>query len=69
MQFRVPVIYDRVMDGIAMILFPSRRYLNLTLACYLIGIAVGLVWFTGNWLWAPGVLLCAVFAWMMQKWM
>lgn len=69
MKFRVPAWYDPLMDVIAMIVFPSRKYLNLTLAFYAVMIAVGMVWWSGNWLWAPGVLLCGAFAYIMDRMM
>lgn len=69
MRFRVPVIYDRAMDAIAMVLFPSRRYVTLTLALYFVLLAVGAVWLTGNWLWLIAVALCAAMAWIIDRWM
>ena len=69
MQFRVPAIYDKVMDRIALVLFPSRRYAQVMLVAYVLLIAAGLVWYTSNWLWAPATLLCVALAWMVDRWL
>lgn len=68
MRFRVPAWYDGLMDTIAIIIFPSRKYLHLTLLFYFALMAAALVWWSGNWLWAPAVLSCAALAWILDRW-
>lgn len=68
MAAKVWQLYDRVMDGIAVLVFPSQKYIHATLALYVLILAIGLVWYTSNWLWIPAVVLSMIMAWMIFEW-
>jgi hypothetical protein len=57
-----------LLDWLALILFPSRKHINLTLGVYTVIIAVGMAWYFANWLWAPAVVLSMIMAWMLFEW-
>jgi hypothetical protein len=59
---------NRLLDWVALILFPSRKYLNLTLGAYTVIFAVGMAWYFANWLWAPAVVLSMIMSWMLFEW-
>jgi len=61
-------LYNQVLDVLAYILFPSAKYMYLTLIFYTVAMGIGLSLFTGVWLWLPAVVLCMVFAWMLWEW-
>jgi hypothetical protein len=81
MRTKVWKLYDRTMDGIAMILFPANKptrfwigkhqlhSTDITIAIYTLLIGIGLAWFFANWLWFPGTLLCMAMAAMMHRMM
>jgi hypothetical protein len=76
MRFRLPAIYDKIMDGLANVLFPPPvkiigdfTAVELTLTIYFIIAAAGAIWWTGNWMWGLAVPLCAALAWMVDRWM
>jgi len=56
MKIPIPVWYDTIMDVIATIVFPSRKYVTLTLIFYTAALAIGLSWYFDNWIWAPAVI-------------
>jgi hypothetical protein len=68
MKFRLPSLVDWLLDGMACLLFPSKKYLNHTLVIYTVLATVVVVWYTSNWLWVPAMALSMVFAWMLLEW-
>jgi len=68
MKIPIPASFDRVMDFIAMIVFPSRRWITVTLIAYTLIIGIGLSLWLGSWLWFPGTVLCMLLAWMINEW-
>jgi hypothetical protein len=58
----------QLLDLLALILFPSRKHINLILGVYTVIIAVGLAWYFANWLWIPATILCMALAWMLLAW-
>lgn len=69
MKIPIPPIYDRIMDRIALILFPSRKYVTPTLWFYTVVMAVGLSWYFGSWLWGLAVIASMLLVWIMLEWM
>jgi hypothetical protein len=67
MKIPIPKFYDRVMDVIAIVLFPSQKYVYATLAGYTMLLAGGLAWYFDSWLWVPAVGLSMIMAWLMLE--
>jgi hypothetical protein len=63
MKIPIPKFYDQAMDVLAAILFPSRKYVWVTLVCYAILLAGGLAWYFDSWLWVPAVGISMLLAW------
>jgi hypothetical protein len=84
MRIRIPnrlaKYYDRTMDAIAIAIFPPPKKIGLRiagyeitlteimLAIYTITIAVGLMIYFENWLWAAATILLMVFGAMAMAW-
>jgi len=74
-------LYNRSMDGLAMLLFPANKptrfwiaghrihSTEITLVFYTLLIGGGLAWYFANWLWFPATVLCMVMAAMMYRMM
>jgi hypothetical protein len=56
------------MDALAVVFFPSRKYLNSTLAVYTVAMAGGLSWYFQSWWWAVAVLASMLLAWIITEW-
>ena len=67
MKIPIPAFYDQIMDVLAAIVFPSRKYVTLTLIFYTALLAIGFSWYFDDWVWAPaviaGMVLGAIMFW------
>jgi hypothetical protein len=64
MKLPIPKFYDQAMDALAAILFPSRKYVWVTLLAYTILLAGAFVWYFDNWLWVVAVGASMAMAWL-----
>jgi hypothetical protein len=69
MRIPIPRAYDYAMDFIALVLFPSCKYATAFLLVYTTLLAIGLVWYLDNWLWAPAVVGSMALAYIMTEWL
>lgn len=67
MRIPIPRSYDRVMDWIAVLLFPRAVPIGVMLMLYAIAIGIGLSIGFGSWLWLPATLLCMIACLVMEK--
>jgi hypothetical protein len=67
MKIPIPKFYDQVVDALAAILFPSRKYTYAILAAYTVLLAGGLAWYFDDWLWLPAVGMSMALAWYLQS--
>jgi len=65
---RLAPFYTGAADIAALVLFPFPKRTNETLVFYTVALALGLWWWTENWLWIPGVIFCMAMAWMIDRW-
>jgi len=73
-------LYNRTMDGVAMVFFPANKptrfrigthrlhSTDITIAIYTLLIGLGLAWYFENWLWFPATVLSMVMSWMLLTW-
>ena len=67
MKIPIPAFTERVLDVLAMLLFPSRKYVTATLGLYAVLIGGGLALYSDNWLWLPATALCLALGWLIME--
>jgi len=67
MKIPIPWWCVRAMDAIVVAVFPSRKYIDCTLALYFLAFAVATAWWTQSWRSGGAVILCAASAYLMDK--